>query len=626
MLAIHDLHIAFGETDLLSIEHWEIHPTQKIALVGHNGCGKSSLLKVLVGEEHPRDGRRTTRNNLRLGYLPQRAVSGSTRSVWEEVKSGMTRILELEAHLNECEQNADTESGQIALIEAMDAYRLAGGYNQEERIGSTLHGLGFAREDWSKGCDTFSGGWQMRIALAKLLLSDPDLAILDEPTNHLDTPTKEWLAHHLNSVQYAILVVSHDHPFLDAFASHIVEIRSKQLHRYTGNYTQFLRQRDERMMHEQLAYERNVAKAAHLQSYIDRFGAKATKAKQAQSRKKQLAKIDLSGAPDQEIRRSTLRFHEATASDFIPFELRNANVGWPEQPSLFNNVNLILERGMKMVIVGPNGCGKSSLMKTLAGDLQLHAGQRRVGERIRLGIYAQDLAQHLPLDQHPVQYIHDRCPTIGETEIRKVLGALGLQSDSHTREIGKLSGGEKSRVVLAELSLNQYNVLFLDEPTNHLDTASAEAVATALQNFEGPVLSISHDANFIEQVATHVVRCVGDQIEVHAGFRPDLLEIVETTTHSVVKSAAADDHKARKKRRNQRRKLEREYQDLEENIETLEGSIEQMDADMFTVGTDLTKLKELTDQKIQAESDLEAMMERWEELAELLEEMGDEES
>lgn len=623
MLAIHDLHIAFGETDLLSVDHWEIHPNQKIALVGHNGCGKSSLLKVLVGEALPRDGRLSQRKDFQLGYLPQKAVSGSTRSVWEEVKSGMTRLLKLEAHLKQCEQNVDTEAGQVALIEAMDAYRLAGGYQQEERIGSTLHGLGFAREDWHNGCDTFSGGWQMRIALAKLLLSDPDLAVLDEPTNHLDHPTKEWLAHHLSSVHYAILVVSHDHTFLDAFASHIMEIRNKQLHRYTGNYTQFLRQREERITLEQQTHEKNLAKAAHLQSYIDRFGAKATKAKQAQSRKKQLDKIDLSNAPQRETRRSTLRFHEAAPSDFIPFELRQASIGWPNHPSLFENVNLILERGMKMIIVGANGCGKSTLMKSLAGDLQLHAGQRKVGERIRLGIYAQDLAQHLPLDEDPVRYIHNRCPTIGETDIRKTLGALGLQTDSHTRVIEKLSGGEKSRVVLAELSLNQYNVLFLDEPTNHLDTASAEAVAQAILNFEGAVLAISHDAKFVETVATHIVQCIDNKIEVHAGFDAKLLDIQQSAKAAKAKSDNAQAHKERKQQRNRINRMKRDYAELEERIMELEEEIESIDGQMFEVASDAAALQALVDKKAQLEADLENAMEQWEQLGEELAEWED---
>ena len=618
MLAIQDVHIAFGETELVSIDYWELHPGQKIALVGHNGCGKSSLLNILVGLALPRDGEIRKRNDVQIGYLPQKAVSGSTRSVWEEVKSGMTRLLKLEAELQKCEASAHTETEQIALLEAMDAYRLAGGYQQEEKIGSTLHGLGFSREDWQKSCDTFSGGWQMRIALAKLLLSEPDLAILDEPTNHLDHPTKEWLAQHLSTVEYAILVVSHDHPFLDRFASHIVEIRNKELHRYTGNYTQFLAQREERIAQAQQAYEKNVAKAAHLQSYIDRFGAKATKARQAQSRKKQLEKIDLSGAPERQSMNSTLRFHEATASDFIPFELRNANIGWPGHPSLFNNVNLILERGMKMVIVGANGCGKSTLMKSLAGDLHLHGGQRRVGERIRLGIYAQDLAQHLPLDVSAVQYIHDRCPTIGETEIRKVLGALGLQSDSHTRIIGQLSGGEKSRVVLAELSLNQYNVLFLDEPTNHLDSASAKAVAEAVLSFEGAVLAISHDATFVETVATHIVQCIDDSIEVRIGFDPKWLEVQSSKAQKETKAIQADEHKERRKKRNQFQRLQKEYETVEESIMTLEEQIAEIDGQMFEVGSDLNKLQTLTDAKATLETQLEQAMIRWEELAELI--------
>ena len=610
MLSIQNLHIAFGETDLLEVDSWQILPKQKMALVGPNGCGKTSLLRILMNQELPRSGTITLQNNVEVGYLPQQAVSGSTRTVWEEVKSGMTRLLKMEQRLKELEEAQE----QDKLIALLDQYQLAGGYTQEETIGKTLHGLGFAPDDWYRTCDTFSGGWQMRIALAKLLLAEPDLAILDEPTNHLDTPTKDWLAKHLQSVNYAILIVSHDHRFLDQFASHVVEIYNRELHVYKGNYTQFTKNREERLLQAEQAYTKTLAKAKHLQSYIDRFGAKATKAKQAQSRKKQLEKLDLSNEPKRINQHSTLKFHQAEASDYIPFELRAANIGWNAETILFRNVDLALERGMHLAVVGPNGCGKSTLLKTLAGTLNLQGGLRKVGERIRLGIYSQDLAQQLPLDLSPFLYLHERCPWIGETQIRTILGSLGLNSDAHTREMKLLSGGEKARVVLAELSLNQYNVLFLDEPTNHLDAVSAQAVADALNDFEGAVLCISHDGPFIEKMATHVAQCIDDRLVLNEGFAQEYLLCMQSKISNNAQNVAALDYKEQQRIKNQQQRVLREHKEIEQLIDALETAIAQLDEDLFTVGSDLDALQKIQTQKEAKEQALEEAMERWEAL------------
>lgn len=617
MLTISDLHIAFGELDLLSVENWTLHPKQKIALVGANGTGKSSLLRVLLQEELPMNGQVSLRNNTRVGYLPQKAVSGSTQSLWDEAKSGMKKITKLEQELEEI-QNCLEQGEQLEekLLTKMEEFRLAGGYNQTETIGTTLHGLGFQQEDWEKSCSYFSGGWQMRIALAKLLLSEPDLAILDEPTNHLDYQAKEWLANHLANVEYAVLIVSHDGSFLDHFCSHIIEIRNKGLHSYTGNYSSFLKQRDERQSQELQAYEKQQAKIQHLQSYIDRFGVKATKAKQAQSRKKQLAKIDRIDAPQSLHQRSSLRFREAPASDFLLYELQEATIGWQKESPLLQNVNLRLEQGMRLVLVGANGSGKSTLLKTLLGKIPIHAGKKLVGGRIRLGLYSQDLAQQLPLDLTPLQYIHDRCPLCKETEIRKALGALGLITNAHLRPIELLSGGEKARVVLAELSLGGYNALFLDEPTNHLDTASADALAKALSAFEGAVLFISHDKKLIEKTATHVAQLQDETLTIQVGYDEKHLEFELKKKQTEAKIESALSYKEQQKERNRRRKIKQDYEQIEERISELEELLEGLDQQMFDVGNDLGKIQELQKKKDLLEEELEQAMERWEELEE----------
>lgn len=617
MLTVSDLHIAFGELELLYIESWTLHPKQKIALVGANGTGKSSLLRVLLQEELPMGGQISLRSNTRIGYLPQKAVSGSTKSLWDEAKSGMIKILELEADLLALQDRLEQgEQREEDLLNKMEEFRMAGGYNQTETIGTTLHGLGFQQEDWEKSCSEFSGGWQMRIALAKLLLSEPDLAILDEPTNHLDYQAKEWLSNHLSNIEYAVLIVSHDGSFLDRFCSHIIEIRNKKLHTYTGNYSLFLKQRDERQNQELQAFEKQQSKIQHLQSYIDRFGAKATKAKQAQSRKKQLEKIELIDAPESLHQRASLRFREAPAADFLLYELQEATIGWQKEAPLLRNVNLRLEQGMRLVLVGANGSGKSTLLKTLLGKIPIHAGKKLVGSRIRLGLYSQDLAQQLPLDLTPLQYIQERCPLSKETEIRKALGALGLISNGHLRPIALLSGGEKARVVLAELSLGGYNVLFLDEPTNHLDTASGEALANALSAFEGTVLFISHDKKLIEQTATHVAQLQDEAVTIHIGYDEKYLAFELSKKQAEAKVESALSYKEQQKERNRRKKITLEYEQIEQRISDLEQLLENLDQKMFDVGNDLEKIKTLQEQKQQSENELEQAMERWEELEE----------
>lgn len=617
MLNVSDLHIAFGELDLLYIENWTLHPKQKIALVGANGTGKSSFLRVVLQEELPMGGTVSLRPKTRIGYLPQKAVSGSTKPLWAEVKSGMSKIIALESELEDI-QNRLEQGDQLEdqLINKMEEFRIAGGYNQTETIGITLHGLGFQQEDWEKSCAYFSGGWQMRIALAKLLLSEPDLAILDEPTNHLDYQAKEWLSNHLSNVEYAVFIVSHDGTFLDRFCSHTIEIRNKALHSYTGDYSAFLRQRGERQIHEQLAYEKQQSKIQHLQSYIDRFGAKATKAKQAQSRKKQLDKIDRINAPQSTDLRSSLRFKEAPSSDFLLYELQNATIGWQKESPLLRNVNLRLEQGMRLVLVGANGSGKSTLLKTLLGKVPLLSGNRLVGNRIRLGLYSQDLAQQLPMDQTPLSYIHDSCPASKESEIRRALGSLGLASTAHNRQIELLSGGEKARVVLAELSLAGYNTLFLDEPTNHLDTASGDGLAKALASFEGAILFISHDKKLIERAATHVGQLQDDTLTIHLGYDEKYLEFTLSKVQVEAKTESALSYKEQQKERNLRRKTKREYDDIEERISQLEELIEGYDAQMFEAGNDLKAIQKLQNDKNSSEEELERAMERWEVLEE----------
>ena len=627
MLAIEDLHLAPGSEDLLLEAGWKIVQGQRIGLIGRNGTGKSTLLRTLVGESLPLQGRVVRSSGLRIGYLPQKAVAGSEQPLWEEARSGMTALAGLRRQLERWQEAVEkgVEGAEEKWAEAMEAWRLAGGYSEEETIGSTLHGLGFAPEDWQKPCSAFSGGWQMRIALAKLLLSEPDIALLDEPTNHLDIHARSWLASHLAGASYAMVLVSHDRHFLDRVTDRIVELRGRRLHFYAGNYSAFLEARALRMEQEQSAAQRQAAEKRRLQGFIDRFGTKATKARQAQSMKKRLEKMDdihLEAGPG---RAPVLSFGEAAVCPSTPFRIQDGEVGWPGEPPLVQLSDFELHNGMKLALVGPNGCGKSSLMRTLLGGLPLQSGRLFRSEGLRIGVFRQDVAQALPADHTPLSHLQEACSYLKTAEeIRKVLGAMGLDSQAHLRRIERLSGGEKARVALAELILGNHNILMLDEPTNHLDVETADALAVALRSYEGTVLLISHDRGLVTEAATHVGLFDSKTFQLHEGVESSLLEHkpLERAGPEKGERSGTASHAELRKLRNLRKGLQRRLKAAEEGIEELEQQMAGIDRALDRTGLALEKVQELSAERETVETGLEERMEEWEAISLELEELG----
>ncbi|EEH58112.1 ATP-binding cassette superfamily [Micromonas pusilla CCMP1545] len=504
--------LSVADTDLLRDGSMTVMKSQVVGLVGGNGCGKSTLLKCIAGRRALDDGAIAISSDLEVGYFEQTAVSGSELTVYQEARARMTRINAAEAALRAAElqcESAEVEEackGADAYMAALEEFDAAGGNGAEKRIASVLDGLGFARSQWDVVCDDLSGGWQMRVALARLLLSpagsqDNGLLLLDEPTNHLDEASKKWLSAWIKSSPSTTVIVSHEKELLDGACSHIAEVRGKGLHWYVGNYTAFLEARDERIRVAKALYEKQRVEAAELEDFVRRFSANASKASQAQSRAKLLEKLRLMDPP---------------ASDNDVLELRGpgpgggAKLGYDARAPILQGA-LKLERGQRIVVLGPNGAGKSTLLKSLAGTLPVVGGERVVGERVKIGVFSQDLAQELPSAERALDYVlasaREDDALLKEEKARNALGALGMSGHMALRTIGSLSGGEKARVALAAFVLRPRNVLLLDEPSNHLDIGAVNALTDGLRGWEGTVFAVSHNKEFCEALEpSHVVR------------------------------------------------------------------------------------------------------------------------
>ncbi|RME28723.1 MAG: ABC transporter ATP-binding protein, partial [Deltaproteobacteria bacterium] len=604
MLRLESLTLTVGTVDLLVDVDWHLRPGRRVGLVGRNGVGKTSLLRVIAGELAPSAGRVHLRGGVRPGTLPQQAVSGSSATVWEEASSRMDWLHTLEARLR-CAQ-ADVDAGVPGAIERLgqvtEQMRLRGAYAAEERIGEVLHGLGFRPEDWHRPCNELSGGWQMRVALARLLLSEPELLLLDEPTNHLDIAARTWLAGFLADSGATMIVVSHDRFLLDTVCTDILELRHRRATAWPGNLSTWLVERQRRQQAQEAAHARQQAEIDRLQRFVDRFGAKATKAAQARSRQKVLDRIERIEAPETE-GRPTLRLPDAPAGALQPVRLVDADLGFGDGPPVLRGVSLDLERGQRLAVLGPNGCGKSTLLAGLAGTLRPRRGRRIQGRDVRLGRYAQDLAQELPPDLSAVDAVQQLAPLAPVQRVRQALGALGLQGDAQLRPVGRLSGGEKARVVLAGFACRPANLLLLDEPTNHLDAVTADELARALESFEGTLVLVTHDRWLVERLATHVAHIVDGRLEVHPGVRPDdfLPPARRAGSDGRAGSASVADGPSRaresweerKARQRSEQRAARRLERLHEELEAAEARVEEIDAAMVEVATDPDALQVL---------------------------------
>src|SRR5579872_2007213 len=527
----------FGHKLLFENTDWLITPRDRVGLVGANGTGKSTLMKILAGLDTLDYGALTVAKGTTAGYLPQDGLSLSGRSVFAECMAvfselhAMERELETLTHRISELDHASTEYAGVAdrYHSLEHEFRTRDGYSIEAEVGRVLMGLGFRKEDWDRQTDEFSGGWQMRLALAKLLLQKPNLLLLDEPTNHLDLEARNWLEEYLHNYPHAFVLISHDRYFLDVTVNKIAEIWNKRFWFYTGNYDKFLAQKTQRNEQLQAAYRNQRDRIEQLEVFINRFRYQATKAKQVQSRIKELEKIERIEIPPEE-KTIHFSFPQPKPSGRIVAEFEGVakvypakNDGRSGQKEVFRNVNFLIEKGDRIALVGVNGAGKSTLIKLLAGVEKTTEGEFKLGHNVQSDYFAQDQYKELDPGKRLVDDLGDASPRSTQTELRSLLGCFLFSEDDVFKKIGVLSGGERGRYALLRLLLHPANFLLLDEPTNHLDLRAKDVLLDALMEYTGTVVFVSHDRYFIDKLATRVFEIGDGRVEVYPGNYEDYL-------------------------------------------------------------------------------------------------------
>ncbi|HUS18013.1 MAG TPA: ABC-F family ATP-binding cassette domain-containing protein, partial [Terriglobales bacterium] len=519
----------YGHKLLFENLDWMITPQERVGIVGANGTGKSTLLKVLAGIESLDYGKLNATKGLRYGYLPQDGLSLSGRSVFAECLSVFSELHALERELeslSEMMAELDHAGAEYAAVaerfhRVENEIRTRDGYATEAQVGAVLTGLGFKKEDWTRRTEEFSGGWQMRLALAKLLLEKPNLLLLDEPTNHLDLETRNWLEDFLNGYPYAYVLISHDRYFLDVTVKKIAEIWNKHVHFYSGNYDKYLLQKAERRAQLESAYKNQRDKVEQLEAFINRFRAQATKAKQVQSRIKELEKIERIEIPPEE-KTIHFTFPQPPPSGRMVAEAQGLGKSYGEK-TVFANADFVIERGDRIALVGVNGAGKSTLIKLLSGSEPPTQGTLRLGHNVEADYFAQDQYKELDVTARVLDDISTVAPRAGQTELRNLLGCFLFTEDDVFKTIGVLSGGERNRYALARMLLRPSNFLLMDEPTNHLDMRAKDVLLESLQKFTGTVVFVSHDRYFIDKLATRVFEIGEEEVHIFPGNYEDYL-------------------------------------------------------------------------------------------------------
>ncbi len=623
----------FGHKLLFDDLDWLITPRERAGLVGGNGTGKSTLLKVIAGIETLDYGTLSAMKGIRIGYLPQDGLTMSGRSVFGECMSVFAGVKELEQELESLTAKmseldpAGEEYQQVAdRFERADSeFRAHDGYAIEAQVGAVLAGLGFRKEDWLRQTEEFSGGWQMRIALARLLLEKPNLLLLDEPTNHLDLEARNWLEEYLGNYEYACILISHDRYFLDVTVEKIVEIWNKKAQFYTGGYEKYRLQKAERLAQLEAAYKNQQDRIQQLEAFINRFRYQATKAKQVQSRIKELDKIERIELPPEE-KTIHFSFPQPKPSGRVVAQFRNVAKSYGDK-HVFSKVNFMIERGDRIALVGVNGAGKSTLIKLLAGTEALTAGDYTLGHNVDPDYFAQDQYKELNPRERVLDDLREAAPRSTETELRNLLGCFLFSEDDVFKPIGVLSGGERNRYALARMLLHPLNFLLLDEPTNHLDIRAKDVLLEALEKFTGTVVFVSHDRYFIEHLANRVFEIADGEVRVFPGNFADYLwrkeggaEKVPTISDVLIgvppaEPIAISAPPAKAKRLNpiKLQQMQNQAQELEDRIAELESQIQRSEAAFsdFAGADEATRLSNLLESR---RSELATAMSAWEEL------------
>ena len=608
----------------------QVDERDRIALVGKNGAGKSTLLKILVGEEEPTSGEINKKRDLSLSYLAQDSLFESSNTIYDEMLHVFDDLRKTERTLRQMElemgekTGADLEKLMQDYDRLSEEFRQAGGFTYEADIRAILNGFKFDESMWRMKIEELSGGQNTRLALAKMLLEKPNLLVLDEPTNHLDIETIAWLENYLVNYSGALLIVSHDRYFLDKVATITLDLTKHSLDRYVGNYSSFVEQKEQKLLTEAKNYEKQQKEIAALEDFVNRNLVRASTTKRAQSRRKQLEKMERLDKPEAGSKSAHMTFHSDKTSGNVVLTVEEAAVGYDDQ-ILSEPINLDIRKMNAVAIVGPNGIGKSTLIKSIVGQIPFIKGEARFGANVEVGYYDQTQSKLTPHNSVLDELWNDFKLT-PEVEIRNRLGAFLFSGDDVKKTVGMLSGGERARLLLAKLSMENNNFLILDEPTNHLDIDSKEVLENALIDFDGTLLFVSHDRYFINRVATQVLELseegstlyLGDYdyyLEKKAELEALVAAQAEAVPVSSTEEVTGNDYHLQKQNQKELRKITRRIEQLEAEMEELDQKIQAITETMHSTN-DAADLVQLQSDLDQLTIQQEAVMEEWAELAE----------
>ena len=611
----------------------QVDERDRIALVGKNGAGKSTLLKILVGEEEPTSGEINKKRDLSLSYLAQDSRFESSNTIYDEMLHVFDDLRKTEKTLRQMElemgekTGADLEKLMQDYDRLSEEFRQAGGFTYEADIRAILNGFKFDESMWQMKIEELSGGQNTRLALAKMLLEKPNLLVLDEPTNHLDIETIAWLENYLVNYSGALLIVSHDRYFLDKVATISLDLTKHSLDRYVGNYSSFVEQKEQKLLTEAKNYEKQQKEIAALEDFVNRNLVRASTTKRAQSRRKQLEKMERLDKPEAGTKSAHMTFHSDKTSGNVVLTVEEAAVGYDNQ-ILSEPINLDIRKMNAVAIVGPNGIGKSTLIKSIVGQIPFIKGEARFGANVEVGYYDQTQSKLTPHNSVLDELWNDFKLT-PEVEIRNRLGAFLFSGDDVKKTVGMLSGGERARLLLAKLSMENNNFLILDEPTNHLDIDSKEVLENALIDFDGTLLFVSHDRYFINRVATQVLELSEEGSTLYLGDYDYYLEKkaelealaaaqAEAVPVSSTEEGTSNDYHLQKQNQKELRKITRRIEQLEAEMEELDQKIQEISETMHSTN-DAADLVQLQSELDQLTVQQEAVMEEWAELSEQVE-------
>jgi ATP-binding cassette subfamily F protein 3 len=620
MLKFSKLALRRGPRELFHDVQLTLHANQKIGVVGANGCGKSSLFALILGELHPDSGDLSLPPNLVIAHVAQATPSVSSRAI-DYVLDGDAELRFLQNQMVAAEQNGDG----VRLAELHGRLEAIDGYRAHSRAACLMHGLGFEAGQEELPVNHFSGGWRMRLNLAQALMCRSDLLLLDEPTNHLDLDAVIWLEEWLRNYPGTLLLISHDRDFLDRVAHHILHIEGGLINSYAGNYSDFEIRRAEQLAQQQACYQKQQREIEHMRSYVDRFRAKATKARQAQSRLKALARMELI-APAHIDSPFHFSFPEPDALPHPLLVLEAIAAGYGNEPVL-KTIALNLIPSSRLGLLGPNGAGKSTLIKLLAGELKPLSGRLIESKGVKIGYFAQHQLEQLNPDESPLQHLQRLAPNGVEQQLRDFIGGFGFSGDRATAPVAPFSGGEKARLALALLVFQRPNLLLLDEPTNHLDLEMRHALTIALQDYQGALIVVSHDRHLLRSVTDGLVLIADGKLTPYDGDLDDYRKWLETrrkVNDTLQEEAPRQEHSAiaRKEKRRQEAEQRRQLQPLRRTIQKLEEVMEQLTAEKETLERQLAepelyeesrreKLKQLLIDKAECDRELSETEEQW---------------